>query len=78
MSYEPSLRKKVELILITSKLVLFHADDLLHLQAMQRGNFTPQYHPGSILDAIKEITGLVESTIDEKDITIELKLNNVT
>ena len=28
---QPQLRKKAELILITSKLVLFHADDLLHL-----------------------------------------------
>ena len=27
----PSLRKKAELILISSKLVLFHADDLLDL-----------------------------------------------
>ena len=31
----PSLKEKAELILISSKLVLFHADDLLDLQFLQ-------------------------------------------
>ena len=45
---------------------------------MQRGSFTAHYHPGSLLDAIREIIDLVESTIDEKDITIQLNLNSLS
>ena len=37
------LKKKAELILISSKLVLFHADDLLDLQFLQSNQFTPMY-----------------------------------
>ena len=64
------MRKKAKLILISSKMIIFHANDMLDLRFLQTGNFTPSLSLGSASDAITEIVSLVESTICDKDIAI--------
>ena len=49
------LKKIVQTILISSKLVLFHSNDLLDQRIIQSGAFVPSYSHGSVADAIDEI-----------------------
>lgn len=56
---DPTLQKKSELILISSKLVLFHADDLLDLQFLETGNFSASYAQNNTKSTINEIVNLV-------------------
>ena len=50
--HDPVLHRKAELIQISSKLVLFHTNDLLDLRFLHTGNFTPTFVQGSVLNAI--------------------------
>ena len=59
-------KKKAQLILISSKMVLFHANDLLDLQFLQTGHFAPVYSQDSVTNAIIEIVNLIESTLSSK------------
>ena len=43
-----TLKKKAQLIAISSKMVLFHANDLLDLRFLQTGNFSPTFSNGSV------------------------------
>jgi len=53
-------KKKAQLISISSKMVLFHANDLLDLQFLQTGHFAPVYSQDSVTNAIIEIVNLIE------------------
>ena len=55
----PTMKKKAQLISISSKLVLFHANDLLDLRFLQTGHFSPTFSNGSVSQAITEIVELV-------------------
>ena len=53
--------------------MLFQSDDLLDLQFLQSDQFTPMYTQGCVKEALLEVVELIESTIDEKRLKIELK-----
>lgn len=61
-----NLKDKAKLILVASKMVLFHAHDLLDLRFLQTGNFSAKYAEDSIQRAILEITDLIQMTLEEK------------
>lgn len=71
------MQKKAQLIQISSKLVLFHANDLLDLRFLNTGNFTPTFVQGSISTAVVEIVNLVASTLEETDLEIELDIDRL-
>lgn len=72
-----TLRKKAQLIAISSKMVLFHANDLLDLRFLQTGNFTPSFYLGSPSQAIREIVNLIQATLEGKDLTINLNVDRL-
>ena len=65
------------MILISSKLVLFHANDLLDLRFLQTGSFHPHYSQSSPSDAILEIVCLVESMLAMRNVTIHLNVDQL-
>ena len=69
------LKKRAELILLASKMVLFHANDLLDLQIIQSGTFSPSLAVGSVTAALTEIVDLIKQTLENTNIEIELDAN---
>ena len=72
-----TLKKKAQLIAISSKMVLFHANDLLDLRFLQTGNFTASFYLGSPSQAIREIVNLIQATLEGKDINIMLNVDRL-
>ena len=73
----PALKAKAQLISISSKLVLFHANDLLDLSFLQTGHFSPTFTNGSPSQAIIEIVDLVQATLEDENLSIELDIESV-
>ena len=71
----PFMKKKAYLILISSKLVLFHANDLLDLRFLQTGNFTTNYAEHSPSRAIKEMTELINLTLEGKLVRVKVDIS---
>ena len=57
------LREIAQIILICSKSVLLHANDLLDLKFLQNGKFEPAYVHGSVYQAILEIVKIICLTL---------------
>ena len=67
---QSSMKRKAQLILISSKLLMFHANDLLDMRFLQNGKFTPSYSESSPAQAISEIVELIGMTLEEQTLTI--------
>ena len=65
---DPQYFDLANIIVISSKLLEFHANDLLDHRFLQNGLFTPQYTKGSASEAILEIAEVMKSTLTGKDI----------
>ena len=65
------LKEMTQIIFISSKGLLLHANDLLDQRIIQNGRFAPAYTHGSVTHAIHEIVRLVEFTLVRKKITIK-------
>ena len=68
---DEELKRMSQTILISSQLVLLHANDLLDSQSLQNFRFIPAYQPGSVETAIFEIVELVWHTLQRKKIKIK-------
>ena len=62
----------IQIILVSSQMVLLHANDLLDQRIIQEGCFVPLYTSGSLLDSINEMIDLVNSTLASKAMEIVL------
>ena len=60
---DKQLREIAQIILICSKSVLLHANDLLDLKFLQNGKFSPAYVHGSVYQAILEIVKIICLTL---------------
>ena len=69
------LKKIATTIQVSSKLVLFHSNDLLDQRIIQNGSFTPNYTHGSMSGAIEEIMTIVRFNSGRKDINIKCDTN---
>ena len=62
------LKKLVQIILVSSQMVLLHANDLLDQRIIEEGCFVPLYTSGSIVDSINEMIELMNSTLVSRSI----------
>ena len=67
---QDDMKKKAQLILISSKLIMFHANDLLDMRFLQDGRFTPSYSNWSPTEAIMEIVDLIGMMLVETNLKI--------
>ena len=61
-------KKLVQIILVSSQMVLLHANDLLDQRIIEEGYFVPLYTSGSIFDSISEMIELMNSTLVSRSI----------
>ena len=61
----------VKVVLISSQMVMLHANDMLDQRIIEEGCFVPNYTVGSVPHAINEIIELISTTIETKEIIIE-------
>ena len=57
-------------------MVLMHANDLLDLRIIENGTFVPNMTAGSICVAITEMVDLMNSTLENKSLTIVYKFSS--
>ena len=62
----PKEMDMAQTILISSRMVMLHANDLLDQRIIENGIFVPAYEDGSIIEAIDEIVSLVRLTLKMK------------
>ena len=67
----PVERKLCENILISSNIVLLHANDFLDQMLIEKGVFAPCFSDGLILDAIAETVTIIEMSIDNRLLSIQ-------
>ena len=63
----------VQIMLVSSQMVMMHANDLLDYRVIEKGSFVPNLSLGSIIDTAKEMVELMNSTLTERDLTIVLE-----
>ena len=63
----------VKVVLISSQMVMLHANDMLDQRIIEEGCFVPNYTVGSVPQAINEIIELISTTIETKEIIIEFE-----
>ena len=56
-------------------MVLMHANDLLDLRIIENGTFVPNITASSICVAITEMIDLINSTLENKNLTIVYKFS---
>ena len=63
--HQESLKCKemAKMVVISSKLILFHANDLLDQKFLQNGLFTPVFTQDSPSEAIREIVEMMKATL---------------
>ena len=66
----PFERKLCENILISSNLVLLHANDFLDQTLIERGVFVPCFVDGSVYETIKETVQIVEMSLNSRLLNI--------
>ena len=74
---DPDLRQHAQIILICSKQVLLHANDMLDQKLLQNGRFVPVYKPGSVFKALYEIAKIGSLTIKSREIDVAFNLSRV-
>ena len=67
----PVERKLCENILISSNIVLLHANDFLDQTLIEKGVFMPCFVEGSILEAIEDTVTIVEMSLSNRLLTIQ-------
>jgi len=70
MLKDNELRMQAQIILICSKQVLLHANDLLDKKLLQNGQFRPAYTSGSVSQSLLEILKIATLTIQNRDIKV--------
>ena len=60
-------------MLVSSQMVLMHANDLLDQRIIEKGSFVPNLSLESVINTINEIIELMNSTLTNRDLTILLK-----
>ena len=60
-------------MLVSSQMVLMHANDLLDQRVIEKGSFVPNLSLDSVINAINEMIELMNSTLTSRDLTILLK-----
>ena len=68
-------KRLVQIMLVSSQMVMMHANDLLDYRVIEKGSFVPNLSLGSIIDTAKEMIELMNSTLTERDLTIVLEKN---
>ena len=58
-------------IIISSQILMLHANDLLDIRIIENGSFEPNYASDSVNEAIKEITAVVQMTLMQRNLTID-------
>ena len=69
----PELQSMAKTLMISSKLVMFHANDMLDMKFLQNGKFTPVFTKSSITQAIWEVVMLVRATLNETQLKINFQ-----
>ena len=57
--------------MISSNIVLLHANDFLDQMLIEKGVFAPCFSEGSILDAVVETVTIIEMSIDNRLLSIQ-------
>ena len=65
-------KKMAETILISSQMVMLHANDLLDQRIIENGSFVPHYAAGSPSQAILEMVQLIRLTLTQRKLKIQL------
>ena len=68
-------REIAQIIMICTKQVLLHANDLLDQKFIENGKFETAYTSGSIYLAIAEIAHILTLTLADRDINVVLDMN---
>ena len=63
----------VQIMLVSSQMVMMHANDLLDSRIIEKGSFVPNLSLGSIIETAKEMIELMNSTLNERELTIVLE-----
>ena len=64
------LKEMAQIVSVSSKLVLFHANDLLDHRIFESGNFAPAYIYASVSNALFEIVEMMRWTIQNLNLDI--------
>lgn len=67
----PKEREMAHVIFISSKMILFHANDLLDQRFIQDGHFVPAYASGSVTAAVLEVVHVVQMMQMDREIDIQ-------
>ena len=65
------LKEMAQIVSVSSKLVLFHANDLLDHRIFESGNFAPAYIYSSVSNALLEIVEMMRWTIQNLNLDIQ-------
>ena len=74
---DKEFKRMVKTFLISSKLLMWHANDLLDQNIIENGTLIPNYQYGSANDAILELIPLIESIIGHKHLKFDWKLRGI-
>ena len=69
------LKEMAQMISVSSKLILFHANDMLDHRIIEHGGFAPAYVHASVPDALLEIVLMMRWLIKHLDLNIRLSSN---
>ena len=70
------LKEMAQIVSISSKLVLFHANDLLDHRIIQNGSFAPAYSHTSVQEALSEIVEMMRWTMQNLDLSIQFSFDS--
>ena len=65
------LKEMAQIISVSSKLVLFHANDLLDHRIFESGKFVPAYQFASVSNALVEIVEMMRWTVQNTSLDIQ-------
>ena len=69
------LKEMAKVICVSSKLQLFHANDLLDSRVLQNGSFVPVLSRSSVSDALLEIVEMMQWTLQNRELDIQSAYN---
>ena len=74
---DEQIKEIAQTVRLSSKFVLFHANNLLDQEFLQNGNFSPVYEYGSITKALHNVVQMIRLTLTGQDIRIKLNHTNI-
>ena len=72
---DESAKKLVQVMLVSSQMIMLHANDLLDQRIIENGHFVPNMTSGSIKETVAEMIDLMNSTLEFKNLKIILTKN---